>query len=76
MSQLALPLIAPPLSQKRSILDILPGADFSAGRGWHSNKHAVRFGNLQPRFPKETHFRCYAYTTAYGMMIPLCNHCS
>jgi len=25
---------------------ILTGADFSAGRGWHSNKHAVRFGNL------------------------------
>jgi hypothetical protein len=27
MSQLALPLIAPPLSQKRSILDILPSSD-------------------------------------------------
>jgi hypothetical protein len=27
MAQLALPLIAPPLSQKRSILDILPSSD-------------------------------------------------
>ena len=43
------------------------------GEGWHSNGKTVRFWIPSPRVPKETDARCYAYTTPYTTMIPLCN---
>ena len=43
------------------------------GEGWHSNEKTVRFWIPSPRVPKETDARCYAYTTPYTTMIPLCN---
>ena len=52
---------------------VVTGAHFSAGEGWHSNENAVRFWTPSPRVPKEADTRCYAYTTAYAMMIQLCN---
>jgi hypothetical protein len=33
----------------------------------------VRFWIPSPRVPKETDARCYAYTTPYTTMTPLCN---
>src|SRR4029450_12869960 len=41
--------------------------------GWHSSENAVRFWTPSPRVPKEADARCYAFTTAYATMIPLCN---
>src|SRR6266568_662038 len=52
---------------------LFPGRTFQCGEGWHSNEHAVRFWHPSPRVPKETAARCYAYTTPYTTMIPLCN---
>ena len=51
------------------------GRTFQCGEGWHSNGKTVRFGIPLPRVPKETDARCYAYTTPYTTMIPLCNVC-
>jgi hypothetical protein len=49
------------------------GRTFQCGEGWHSNEKTVRFWIPSPRVPKETDARCYAYTTPYTTMIPLCN---
>lgn len=48
---------------------VVYGRRFQLGEGWHSNENAVRFWHPQPRMPKETMSRCYAYATAYAMMI-------
>jgi hypothetical protein len=53
----------------------MTGRTFQFGEGWHSNENAVRFWTPSPRVPKEADTRCYAYTTAYAMMIHLCNVC-
>jgi hypothetical protein len=52
------------------------GRSSQLGEGWHSNANAIRFWKSSPRIPKETHCRCYAFTTAYVLMTPLCNSCS
>ena|SRR5215475_15305293 len=49
------------------------GRTSQCGEGWHSNEKTVRFWIPSPRVPKETDARCYAYTTPYTTMIPLCN---
>ena len=49
------------------------GRTFQCGEGWHSNEKTVRFWIPSPRVPKETDARCYAYTTPYTTMTPLCN---
>src|SRR6267143_2318336 len=49
------------------------GRTFQFGEGWHSNENTVRFWTPSPRVPKEADTRCYAYTTAYATMTPLCN---
>jgi hypothetical protein len=54
---------------------VTTGRTFQLGEGWHSNENAVRFWIPSPRIPKEADARCYAYTTAYATMIPLCNVC-
>ena len=51
------------------------GRRFLFGEGWHSNENAVRFWTPSSRVPKEADTRCYAYTTAYATMTPLCNVC-
>jgi hypothetical protein len=51
------------------------GRTSQCGEGWHSNEKTVRFWVPSPRVPKETDARCYAYTTPYTTMIPLCNVC-
>jgi len=61
------------------ILNAVPirgvGRTSQCGEGWHSNEKTVRFWVPSPRVPKETDARCYAYTTPYTTMIPLCNVC-
>jgi hypothetical protein len=57
----------------RPALTYSDGRTFQFGEGWHSNENAVRFWTPSPRVPKEADTRCYAYTTAYAMMIHLCN---
>src|SRR6266446_5310375 len=54
---------------------LLYGRTFQFGEGWHSNENTVRFWTPSPRVPKEADTRCYAYTTAYATMTPLCNVC-
>src|SRR4030095_7152127 len=49
------------------------GRTLQFGEGWHSSENAVRFWTPSPRVPKEADARCYAFTTAYATMIPLCN---
>ena len=49
------------------------GRTFQCGEGWHSNEKTIRFWIPSPRVPKETDARCYAYTTPYTTMTPLCN---
>jgi hypothetical protein len=50
------------------------GRRFQFGEGWHSSRNTVRFWNTIT-FQKERYARCYAFTTAYAPMIPLCNVC-
>jgi hypothetical protein len=57
----------------QTLAALISGRTFQCGEGWHSNEHAVRFWHPSPRVPKETAARCYAYTTPYTTMIPLCN---
>jgi hypothetical protein len=54
---------------------LVEGRTSQCGEGWHSNEKTVRFWVPSPRVPKETDARCYAYTTPYTTMIPLCNVC-
>ena len=49
------------------------GRTFQCGEGCDSNEKTVRFWIPSPRVPKETDARCYAYTTPYTTMTPLCN---
>jgi hypothetical protein len=51
------------------------GRSFQLGEGWHSSEHPVYFWNPLPRILKEAGAQCYACTTAYAMMIRLCNVC-
>src|SRR6266446_4653256 len=63
------------LSGKIVVYRDLSGRTFQFGEGWHSNDNTVRFWTPSPRVPKEADTRCYAYTTAYATMTPLCNVC-
>ena len=56
-------------------ITVFHGRTFQFGEGWHSNENTVRFWTPSPRVPKEADTRCYAYTTAYATMTPLCNVC-
>ena len=51
------------------------GRSFQLGEGWHSSEHPVHFWHPLPRILKEADTQCYACTTAYAMMIRLCNVC-
>ena len=56
----------------KGAVTVLDGRTFQCGEGWHSNEKTVRFWMPSPRVPKETEARCYAYTTPYTPMTPLC----
>jgi hypothetical protein len=49
------------------------GRRFQLGECWHSMKNTLRFWNHSLTFQKEIDSRCYASTTAYVMMIRVCN---